>query len=85
MVNNLSEISMNKCNIGQGKFLFQLHLVTFVLTTTVAYISGDLKSGMTSFLFQSEKYAEITSSTNNNDDNDYSYSVMIKLRWHQVG
>ena len=59
MVNNLSENIMNKYNVGQDEFLFQLYLVAFIITTFVAYISGDLKSGLTQFLFHNGTYNEI--------------------------
>lgn len=85
MVNNLSENIMNTYNVGQDEFLFQLYLVAFIITIIVAFISGDLKSGITNFLFQSGTYAEILDRSNNNNDYDYdnddyySYSVSSKL------
>jgi len=58
IVNNKTEILMNKYSVGQDEFLFRIYSISFVIMAMIALIKGELGRGIV-FLFTPGKLGEI--------------------------
>eukprot|EP01083_Nonionella_stella_P111146 325893_1 len=62
-VNNLSEMTMNKFNLGQDEFQMNLYAFSFIIMLIASYQTNELHSGI-KFFFQSDgTYREYTLNT----------------------